>query len=191
MSTSPISPTPTVRALAALEGGGASGVFNLGNGRPHSVLDVIREVERVTGGGCRTGWRRGARRPGLAVRLERAGARGAGLDPALRDSARFIETAWRWHAAHPQGTPAVLREATADPVHPFPRLLRFAAPYRGRLVAALVAMLLYAAAFGGARVPHQTHLRQRAANRGALGWVAGAIVGVYLLKGLGSYASVS
>jgi len=51
-------------------------------------------------------------------------------------------------------------------------------------------MLLYAAASAALAYLIKPIFDSVLPNRGALGWVAGAIVGVYLLKGLGSYASV-
>jgi len=69
------------------------------------------------------------------------------------------------------------------------RLLRYAAPYRLRLGWAILAMLVYAAASGGHAylikpildnvLPRQEHVSQ----------VAWAIVGLYLLKGIGGYFS--
>ncbi len=69
------------------------------------------------------------------------------------------------------------------------RLLRYSAPYRLRLGWAIVAMLVYAAASGGHALlikpildnvlPRQEHVSQ----------VAWAIIGLYLLKGIGGYFS--
>jgi len=93
-----------VRALAALERGGGSGVFNLGNGRPHSVLEVLREVERVTG--RRVPHQVAPRREGDPAALFASNARvreALGWSPRFADLGTIIETAWRWHAAHPRG----------------------------------------------------------------------------------------
>jgi UDP-glucose-4-epimerase GalE len=49
-------------ALRALEAGASSGAYNLGNGRPISVRDVIAAVERVSG--SRVAWSVGPRRDG-------------------------------------------------------------------------------------------------------------------------------
>ncbi|RVT96744.1 UDP-glucose 4-epimerase GalE [Rhodovarius crocodyli] len=87
-----------VLALGALFGGKKLGAYNLGSGRGASVLEVLNEIERVTG------------RPMAKV----SGARRAGDPPVLvadgalarqelgfttRHSAmsRIIESSWRWH----------------------------------------------------------------------------------------------
>jgi len=91
-------------ALQRLESGGASGVFNLGNGRPFSVKDVIAAVERVTG---RTvPWTPGPRRPGDPAVLFASSARirrELGWEPAISSLDAIVETASRWRLAHPRG----------------------------------------------------------------------------------------
>jgi len=75
--------------------------------------------------------------------------------------------------------------------HGLRRLLRFSLPYRGRLVLALIAMLIYAGASTGV-----AYLIAPIIDKvipGQAGWpfrVWGAlIIGAYLLKGIGSYFS--
>ena len=93
-----------LRALEALETEAASGVYNLGTGRPHSVREVIRAVERVTG--RRVPTVPAPRRPGdpavLYASADRIG-RELGWRPAYVSLDELVETAWRWHAAHPRG----------------------------------------------------------------------------------------
>jgi subfamily B ATP-binding cassette protein MsbA len=74
-------------------------------------------------------------------------------------------------------------------VHPFLRLLRYAAPYRGRLVAALSAMLAYGLASACLAYLIKPIFDNVLPNRSHFGLVATAIVVVYLVKGLGSFAS--
>ena len=93
-----------VKALQHLARGGASGAYNLGTGTPHSVRDVIRSVERVTG---RTvAWKMGSRRPGDPAALY-ATARKAemelGWKPRFADLDTIVRTAWQWHHTHPHG----------------------------------------------------------------------------------------
>ena len=96
--------TGHLQALAALETGAATRVYNLGTGRPHSVREVIRAVERVTG--RRVPTEAAPRRPGdaavLCASADRIG-RELGWRPAHADLDEVIGTAWRWHDAHPRG----------------------------------------------------------------------------------------
>lgn len=91
-------------ALAYLERGGASEVFNLGNGRPFSVLDVIRSVERVSG--AHVPWSAGARRSGdpavLFASSDRI-RRVLGWVPTIDALDRIVSTAWAWRVAHASG----------------------------------------------------------------------------------------
>ncbi len=93
-----------VLALRALEAGGVSTAYNLGSGRPHSVRQVVATVERVTG--RRITRVTSARRPGdpavLVASSERI--RGElGWLPQFEGLETIVETAWRWHSAHPNG----------------------------------------------------------------------------------------
>jgi len=91
-------------ALARLESGGASATYNLGNGRPFSVLDVIGAVAEVSG--RRVPWVPGPRRDGDPAVLFAASGRieeELGWHPRFREPAGIVETAWRWRAAHPAG----------------------------------------------------------------------------------------
>jgi UDP-glucose 4-epimerase len=91
-------------AIERLEAGGCSEAYNLGNGNGHSVLEVIRTVESVTG--LKVPWKMGPRRPGDPARLvgssEKA-IRELGWKPQLNTLETIVETAWRWHRDHPRG----------------------------------------------------------------------------------------
>ncbi len=91
-----------LRALARLEEG--SVIYNLGNGRGHSVRDVVRAVEAVTG--RRVPLLEGARRAGdppvLVAASERIN-RETGWQPRYPDLADICRTAYAWRLAHPQG----------------------------------------------------------------------------------------
>jgi len=93
-----------VKALAALEGGAASAVFNLGNGEPHSVLQVVKAVERATG--QPVPFDLAPRRAGDPAALYASNAR---IREALSWRPRFavletiVESAWQWHSKHPRG----------------------------------------------------------------------------------------
>ena len=91
-------------ALAHLERGGASGRYNLGNGQPYSVKEVIASVERVTG--RRVSWRAATRRAGDPSVLFASSARiqrDLGWRPAFSGLDDIVRSAWRWHDAHPGG----------------------------------------------------------------------------------------
>jgi UDP-glucose-4-epimerase GalE len=91
-------------ALKGLEGGGPSAAYNLGNGRPYSVLEVISSVERVSG--RRVPRAVSERRPGDPAVLFASNVRArAELSwaPRLGDLDTIVETAWRWHSSHPDG----------------------------------------------------------------------------------------
>ena len=95
-----------VRALDALGAGDgeAARVYNLGTGAPHSVREVIRSVERVTG--RRVPAEPAPRRPGdPPVLFAAAGRIGRDLDwrPAHTELDDIVATAWRWHERHPEG----------------------------------------------------------------------------------------
>ena len=93
-----------VLALAALEADAPLRVCNLGSGRGHSVREVLAAVERVTG--LPVPCRDGGRRPGDPAALIASGARARaelGWEPEYGDLDAIVETAWRWHRAHPAG----------------------------------------------------------------------------------------
>ena len=91
-------------ALDYLRAGADSTAINLGNGNGYSVLEVIEAARQVT-------------KQEIAVRIEqpRAGdpshlvadaakaRKVLNWEPRYPDLASIIETAWKWHAAHPHG----------------------------------------------------------------------------------------
>jgi UDP-glucose-4-epimerase GalE len=101
-----------VRALERLESGGRSGAYNLGNGEPHSVREVIAAVEQVTG--MRVPAQMGRRRAGDPAALYAANGsiqRDLGWQPRFADLRAIVSDAWRWHAAHPHGYEESILEA--------------------------------------------------------------------------------
>ena len=93
-----------ILALDYLLGGGESDVFNLGNGVGFSVKQIIDAAREVTGHPIPA--EMAPRRPGDPARLvassEKA-RRVLGWRPRHDDIREIIDTAWRWHQAHPSG----------------------------------------------------------------------------------------
>jgi len=91
-----------LRALGKLDDGSVT--YNLGNGAGHSVLEVIRSVERVSG--KKVPVRMAGRRPGDPPALVAASGKlraETGWSPRYAELDRIVETALAWRAAHPQG----------------------------------------------------------------------------------------
>jgi UDP-glucose 4-epimerase len=78
--------------------------LNLGTGRGHSVREVVRACEEVTGQpvSLREGPRRAGDPPALVAAAERANEV-LGWRPRYADLRQTVETAWNWHRTHPKG----------------------------------------------------------------------------------------
>ena len=91
-------------ALEYLFDGGASEVFNLGNGNGFSVLEVIETARKITGLPLKVGV--GPRREGDPAVLVADSARAKkvlGWNPKLYQLEDIVGTAWKWHKNHPDG----------------------------------------------------------------------------------------
>jgi UDP-glucose 4-epimerase len=93
-----------ILALEALDGGEASGAFNVGTGQGYSVREVIRMAERVS-----KKWIpvvESMRREGdpavLVAKVDRIQKR-LGWKPRYSDLETILRTAWDWHQHHPAG----------------------------------------------------------------------------------------
>ena len=90
--------------LEALSGGHAGGVYNLGNGRGYSNLEIVRACASVTGLDVEVDF--GPRRAGdpaaLVASADKAG-RELGWRPERGELTEIVGDAWRWHRAHPDG----------------------------------------------------------------------------------------
>ena len=93
-----------VLALSALEADKDSSVYNLGNGRPISVLEVVRAVERVTGSKiCSNVVGRRSGDPAILTASSEKIKRELGWQPQYEELEQIVETAWRWRVSHPDG----------------------------------------------------------------------------------------
>ena len=93
-----------VLALEYLRKGGASDIFNLGNGQGFSVKEMIAAAEKATGGSIKV--EIGARRAGDPAQLIASSEKARsvlGWKPQFTDVEQVIGTAWRWHEHHPHG----------------------------------------------------------------------------------------
>ena len=91
-------------ALKHLEGGGGSGIFNLGNGNGFSVREVIESVKRVSGADFEVveSGRRAGDPPSLVASSDRIKEE-LGWEPEFKGLDAIVETAWKWHREHPDG----------------------------------------------------------------------------------------
>ncbi len=93
---------------------GAGRVYNVGTGTGSSVMEVIRACEAVTGRAVLIGIT--GRRPGdppTLVADPRNVMKELGWHPRYGNIQEIVQTAWRWHEAHPDGyrseAPAAVR----------------------------------------------------------------------------------
>jgi UDP-arabinose 4-epimerase len=94
-----------VLALDHLRDGGSSMALNLGTGRGHSVLEVIRTVERISGQEvpARYAGRR-AGDPDTLVADSSEATHTLGWKPEYPDLDSIVETAWRWQVSRVPAT---------------------------------------------------------------------------------------
>jgi UDP-glucose-4-epimerase GalE len=92
-----------VRALEYLESGGESLTANLGTGQGHSVLEVIRTAENITG--RRVRWTQAPRRPGdpAALVADPSYAQTVLQWRAKRELTDMVSSAWQWMQKNGRG----------------------------------------------------------------------------------------
>jgi UDP-glucose 4-epimerase len=78
--------------------------YNLGTGKGHSVREVIRACEEVTGKKITV--KEGPRRPGDPPALVASSEKirhELGWQPRYTELKAIVESAWKWHRMHPKG----------------------------------------------------------------------------------------
>ena len=93
-----------IAVFAKLEQPGTAHFYNLGTGRPTSVLEVIRAVEKVTG--LKVPYILAPRRAGDPPALYADSAKAVrelGWAIKFNQIEAIVETAWKWHRANPSG----------------------------------------------------------------------------------------
>jgi UDP-glucose 4-epimerase len=93
-----------LRALDVRLDGGGPVAFNLGTGTGRSVREVVEAARRVTGRPIPVVEK--ARRPGDPPKLVAAVTRAQttlGWHAAHSNLEEILDSAWRWHQAHPHG----------------------------------------------------------------------------------------
>ena len=91
-------------ALDALRKGAGTAYYNLGNGKPTSVREVVEVVERVVGKPVPAAI--GPRREGDPAVLFASSDRikqDLGWQPKYEEVETIVSTAWRWREVHPSG----------------------------------------------------------------------------------------
>lgn len=93
-----------VKAVRYLLDGGKNEIFNLGNGVGFTVSEVIAAAEEVVGNKIPTVLsERRAGDPTTLVASSDKAKTILGWEPHYPDIYTIIETAWKWHRAHPNG----------------------------------------------------------------------------------------
>ena len=93
-----------VLALERLEKEDLASAYNLGNGRGHSVREVLAAAERVTG--RPVPHMTSDRRPGdpaLLLASSKKARVELGWTPRFEELDAIVQTAWNWHRTHPDG----------------------------------------------------------------------------------------
>ncbi len=93
-----------ILSLTHLEKGGGSQVYNLGNGKGYSVLEVIKATRKVTGAQIPTVIRQ--QRPGdpaLLIASSELAKFELGWHPHFPDLETIIESAWQWQKRYSNG----------------------------------------------------------------------------------------
>ena len=93
-----------ILAMKYLRNGGESDIFNLGNGVGFTVKEVVDTARKVTGHAIPAKEEeRRAGDPSTLIASSDKAKTVLGWDPQFADLEVIIDTAWKWHQAHPNG----------------------------------------------------------------------------------------
>lgn len=93
-----------ILSLRALQAGGPSRKYNLGNGRGFSIREVLEVARQITGHPIPT--EVGSRRPGdpaILIASSETLKQDLGWQPRHSELEQIVGDAWRWFQKHPQG----------------------------------------------------------------------------------------
>ncbi|HEX2950785.1 MAG TPA: UDP-glucose 4-epimerase GalE [Armatimonadota bacterium] len=91
-------------ALERLNNGGASGIYNLGNGQGFSVKEIIDVCREVTGHPIPLEIaERRAGDPAMLIASSDRAREVLGWKPQYTNVRDIVATAWKWHQSHPEG----------------------------------------------------------------------------------------
>ncbi|MDT8719096.1 UDP-glucose 4-epimerase GalE [Clostridium sp. 19966] len=91
-------------ALDRLKNGGDSAIFNLGNGKGFSNMQMVEAVRKVTGVNIKAEMApRRAGDPATLIASSEKAIKELNWKPKYNSLEQIIETAWKWHQAHPNG----------------------------------------------------------------------------------------
>lgn len=91
-------------AMEKLRKGAESNIYNLGNGKGFSVLEVIEEARKVTQHPIPVIFEeRRVGDPAILVASSLRANEELGWNPSRNTLTKMIEDAWRWHSANPNG----------------------------------------------------------------------------------------
>ncbi len=92
------------KALGYLRLGRKSNIFNLGNGKGYSILDVVKAVRKVTGHTIPVEFKdKREGDPAILVASNQKAKFYLGWAPENSDIENIIKDAWNWHSKNPEG----------------------------------------------------------------------------------------
>lgn len=93
-----------LQSLEYLESGGESNVFNLGNAKGYSVLEIVETAREVTGQKIPVkAEKRRKGDPSILIASNEKAKKHLGFEPEITDIKEIIKTSWNFHKTHQNG----------------------------------------------------------------------------------------